>query len=230
MAVSAHVTSAVRHLLLANVNMLNTSLKFLALTLLTLFLHVSVLSQSVEKQDKLRVSLDKIVEQFNERQKNSGVPVEFTGKFATLPNELENSLSLAFPNHKFVIAKLNFFHWSWQPGVHLFLVTDKDTGDVVSFAWDLWFSGVSDSFKEFLSQYSASSSKDALSKVETLSNLLVFPTNGRVGKVKKKKGFLTSELYVRSDDPWRVLKVRVDKKFRFERIAFVNPKDGKEDS
>lgn len=211
-------------------------MKQIILGLLFLLLAVPSLSQSNQidtEQDKIKMFMTTFTVENNKRAERIGsIAVEFTGEFESLPVELEKSLLDAFPNHKFVLAKMLKFHNNWHPE-NLIIVTDKGSNEVTSYAWDLAFSGVSDSFRNILSLYQAKSKEDALSKVQVLSELLVFAGGGKVGKVESKKGIISSELYFsysEGDKPFRILKVKSDKHFRFGRIAFINPVGGKEGS
>jgi hypothetical protein len=211
------------------------NMKQIILGLLFLLLTIPVLSQSTQlntERDQIKTFLTNFTIEHNKREQSNGIAVEFTGEFQPLPSELEKSLLEAFPSHKFVAAKMLKFHNNWRPET-LIVVANKDSGKVTSYAWDLAFSGVSGSFRNILSFYRAKSKEDALLKVQVLSKLLVFVGEGKVGKVESKNGMISSELYYsysEGDEPFRVLQVKLDKKFRFGRIALINPKSGKDDS
>lgn len=210
---------------------ITSSLRLAFAALISLcILSVTNASQANANHTRIDSFLKTFVPEHNKHEKHGGIPVQFTGEYTTIPDELQQSLLATFPKHRFVVANMLYFHYTWYPGVHLFIVTDKDTGDVVSYAWDLWFSGVSDSFRGLLAQYRASSKQEALSKVQSLSELLVFPTKGRVGKLENKSGAIYSELYIRSDSPWRILRVKLDRRLRFGQMALINPQTGKDAS
>jgi hypothetical protein len=207
-----------------------TSQRLFKVTVLSSIWAILTLSQtslSAPHQDGISDYLKRFATEYNRGQRSGGIPVNFTGDFTELPDNLNTALLRAFPNHRFVVANMLYFHYTWYPGLHLILVTDKATGNVTSYAWDLWFNGVSDSFRDLLSLYPSKTDGDALSKVKVLSELLVFPTNGCIGKLENKNGLISCELYIRSDEPWRVLRVRRDGQIHFGRTALINPKNGK---
>jgi hypothetical protein len=98
------------------------NVKRFTLVILILLAPASALAQSPEQDlmlNKIKVFLDEYTVEHNEREKKSGIPVEFTHEFASLPENIEKSLLTSFPNHKFTVAKMVYFHWTWYPGLHL---------------------------------------------------------------------------------------------------------------
>lgn len=187
----------------------------------------------IEDKANLKKFLNEFVSDHNKQAlEKGGIGVQFTGNFESLPVDLENSLSENFPNHKFAIANMLYFHYTGY-SVKLILVSEIISHKVTAYAWNLPFSGVSDSFRKILSNYQASSEKDALAKVKVLSRLLVYTGNGNVGEIKYENGKISSELfyeYSGKKEPFRILKVDLDKDFQFGKIELINPVDNKEGS
>jgi hypothetical protein len=110
---------------------------------------------------------------------------------------------------------------------NILIVTDAVSGEIVGHKWAVWFSSGTESFNQLLEAYQAESAEDALEKVRVLSKLIVSLNDWEIGKVYIKGRTITAELG-KSEEPWRILKVKTDKRNRFGRMAFINPKDGKE--
>lgn len=183
-----------------------------------------------------------VIEHNKNAERGRGISVEFTGGFIELPTELKSDLSVNFPNNQFIIAKMTKFNTSPYPET-LLLVADTKSGNIISYAWDLAFDGVSDSFRNTLNFYNAKSENDALGKVKVLSNLLTFLGEGKIGKATIKrnhfffcwieKDVISSELfypYQPDGKPFRVLQVSLNNKLKFGEIKLINPFAGKEGS
>jgi hypothetical protein len=160
-------------------------------------------------------------------EKPSSLHNRFT-EFIPIRSDLQSSLLLTFPQHRFFVAKTLYTHWMPDDGdANILIVTDAVSGEVVGHKWAIWFSGGTESFNHILETYQAQTPEDALEKVKVLSELIVSLNNWKIGKVYFKGRTITAELGG-SEEPWRILKVKTDKRNRYGRMAFINPKDGKE--
>ena len=171
-------------------------------------------------QDKVARFVEDFVVKMN---KEKSLAYKFKGEFRTLPEDLEKSLLENFPNHRFRVAVLWYSHYSEMP-TSLLVVTDTNNGEVLSYCGDIFVFGCDDSapFSYLLSSYRAVSKKDALEKVTVLSKLIVYP-DWRIRRVYIKGKTIYSEFETGLKDPWRILKVSLDKQNRFSRFVIVNP-------
>jgi hypothetical protein len=223
----------------------SAGMKYVRLAFILIYLccfQLAIYAQPPQSQEAVNFLKEFVIEHNKNAERRGGIGVEFTGKFKELPAELAKDLSSSFPDHQFIVAKMNKFHMGIYPET-LLLITDAQTGIVTSYAWDLPFDGVSDSFRKFLNFYNAKSKIDAIKKVKALSDVLIFVGEGRVGNVEIKrnacfscwvqKDLVVSELfysYQPGDIPFRILEVQINDKLKFGDIKLINPFDGKEGS
>ncbi len=198
-----------------------SAIGFLAFCVITSY---SIHAQTTQnpKEDKIvRFVKDLIVKLNNKKS----LTYSFTGEFRTLPEDLEKSLTTNFPKHRVKVAALEYFHYSSMP-TSIIVVTDAESGEVLSYCGDIFVFGCDESepFYDLLSAYEARSKKDALEKVRVLSKLIVYP-DWRVRRVYMKGKTIYSEFDTGLKDPWRILKVSLDKQKRFSRFVIVNPRE-----
>ena len=99
----------------------------------------------------------------------------FTGRFRPLPEKLQQELRSAFPRYNFLIAEM-IVSLDFPPKRYdLVLVTNATAGETVSYIWGTyWTLRPSTSFKEILKGQQAQSAEEAISKVHSLAQLLVY--------------------------------------------------------
>jgi hypothetical protein len=182
-------------------------------------------SQQNQTQDKVAAYLQSYLK--GNSEKPSSLHNRFA-EFLPLPADLQSSLLLAFPKHRFFVAKTLYTHWMPNDGeANILIVTDAASGEAVGHLWAIWFSSGTESFNHLLETYETQSPKDALEKVKVLSQLIVSLNNWKVGRVYYNGRTITAELGG-SENPWRILIVKTDRRTRFGRMVFINPKNGKE--
>ncbi|SRR6266404_1574947 len=190
-----------------------------------LFSTNSAFSQQKQSEENVGVYLQSYLKVNSER------PSSLCNRFAEfipLPSGLQSSLLSAFPKHRFFVAKTLFTHWVPDDGkANILVVTDATSGEVIGHKWAIWFSNGTEPFNHILQEYQAQSPEDAMEKVRVLSKLIVSLSDQETGKIQIKRRTITAELGV-SERPWRILKVKIDKRNRFGRMAFINPINGKE--
>ena len=194
---------------------------FAVLLFLLLIGCTATLAQKTNESEKVENYLNSYLKSFNDRP--GTLRNHFVG-FLNIDEALKTQLENHFPYHHFYVAKTLFSHWITDDGsANVLVVTDSGSGDIVGVRWAIWFSGGTESFDHILESYRASSRADALEKVSVLSRLLVSLNGWEVGNVKQKGMTIVAELGG-SIDPWRLLKVDVDRKFKFGKLSFVNLK------
>jgi hypothetical protein len=133
-----------------------------------------------------------------------------------LPKKLSEALQFAFPKHRFTHIRLEAStHSVVAIPADFVLVSDANSGEITGFVSST-YSVASDSFKNLLASYRAASEEEALNKVLILSELIAYPEDSCVGRVFLKGGVINAEL-ISTFEPYLILKVKVDRGFKFGR-------------
>lgn len=133
----------------------------------------------------------------------SGTQIKFTGEYLDLPQDLNKELISRFPDLNIRIAKMTYLHWGMEP-VNLMVFQDSESGNVVTFLWDIWFTDAPFSFESVVGsriRFSTNSKQAFIS----ISQLIAFSMGGTVEPVKESEGKYTATIIDRRDRPWRVL-------------------------
>jgi len=179
-------------------------------------------AQVPKEPEKVKNYLDSYLASISERP--GSLRNHFVG-FLTIDDVMQTELQKYFPKQHFYVAKTLYTHWIKDDGsANILVVTNAETGEVVGHRWAIWFSGGSESFDHILETYEAASRDDAVKTVGLLSKLLVSLNDWPLGNVKLDGKTITAELGG-TTDPWRLLKVKIDKKNKFGPMVFINPKD-----
>jgi hypothetical protein len=120
---------------------------------------------------------------------------QFTGKFISLPPQLENDLLRSFPKHRFSLAEMRFVGHIPGSNYPLIVITDAESGDVVGFVRHLNWGFASKSFTHLFSNYHADTKEDLERMVLVLGTLIASTDQrGNVGRGKSKKNTVSVEL------------------------------------
>jgi hypothetical protein len=161
----------------------------------------------------------------------------FAGRFIPIPEDLTQDLSSFFPAHRFYIAVMKRSLDISYMESELILVTDAESGEVVSYMWEMGIADPPQSFKQLLSKYPAQWYEEALIRVKTLAELILYPNRkqqrvlsigGRVGSISDDGTGTISAQLIRKYNPYWILKVRLDEQHRFGPISFIDAETGKE--
>jgi len=149
----------------------------------------------------------------------------FTGEFRSLPENLQAELEHAFPKYKFFIANMEVYLDPPTKKHDLILVTDAESGTVVSFVWFFSWTMPSASFEQILLGDKVKSKEETLNRVKSLAELIVYTGNGKVGKATLQKGKITVEM-LNGEEVFRILEVKIDKESRLGRLT-IRRQDGR---
>jgi hypothetical protein len=140
----------------------------------------------------------------------------FTGKFRPIPDDLKSDLQQAFPEYRFLIAKvLGIFHPPYKE-YHMILVIDSKSNVVKSFVWgEFWMLPTASTFKNILKEHKVKSKEEAINHVKLLARLILYTIDGEVGDAAIQGETLRISLLTTKTKPISTLEVKVNKKFRF---------------
>ena len=130
----------------------------------------------------------------------SGTRVGFTGDFRKLPSGLEAELEEYFPEYAFSIAEMWFLHWGPED-VNLIVVTDRESGSVVSYAWAPWFDASAGSLQFVVNQYKWGAYCSGSPIARALAHLLALAGDRNLGKMEAEDFFGGSGLVCRMAFP-----------------------------
>jgi hypothetical protein len=147
---------------------------------------------------------------------------QFTGKFISLPSQLENDLQRSFPKHRSSLVEMRFVGHIPGSNYPLIVITDAESGDVVGFVRHLNWGFASKSFTHLFNNYHADTKEDLERRALVLGTLIASTDQrGNVGKVKRKKSILTVEL-LWGGGIWRRLETHFDSSLRISRMVLIN--------
>jgi hypothetical protein len=146
---------------------------------------------------------------------------QFTGKFISLPPQLENDLLRNFPQHRFSLAEMRFVGHIPGRNYPLIVITDTESGDVVGFVRHLNWGVASKSFTHLFHNYRTDSREDSDRRLLVLGALIASTDQrGSVGRVKRKKNVSSVEIFWGSGI-WRRLEAQSDPSLRIGRMALI---------
>jgi len=113
----------------------------------------------------------------------SGISVQFTGRFTPIPDELLTDLQRRFPNVEFRVAEMTYIHWGPDP-VRLLIVSDRASRRVVSYLWDPSFTEPTTSLTAtFVGSGSLRDLGDFQAACTALGRIVAFCMDGHIGRV-----------------------------------------------
>lgn len=197
-------------------------MKFLKSRLLLLTVVMSLCSTLAYEQEKN--SSQKIAEflKTDREVKTETNEWRFTGKFIAVPEQLQNDLLNSYPKHRFSLVEMGF---CGHPPCHsypLIIITDSQTGEVVSFIRHLNWGIAAKSFNHLFDIYQAESQEDIGNKLVALGKLIALTDErGSLGRVKQKKNIVSVELFW-GDGVWRRLEMKSNSKFQIKGMTLLN--------
>lgn len=151
----------------------------------------------------------------------TGTQTNFKGTFTKIDPVLERKLRAEFPKLDFHIADMEFVHWGPEP-VRLLLVTDRRSGRVCTYVWDVWFTGIPFSFGAVFAQREGL--EQAKRRMELLGRLLAQQMGWTVGSTRVENGVVIVPLVDKNNAPWRYIRCPTEIDLTsLDRLDIVHP-------
>jgi len=133
----------------------------------------------------------------------TGTRVQFRGKYLKLPEDLKADLTAQFGKLNIRVAEMKYLNWGMDP-VNLMLFQNKDSGEVVTYLWDIWFSDAPFSFGSVMGSHIkfAPNSKSAF---HAICRLIAFSMDGSVSQLVDEKDASRATINDRHKRPWRII-------------------------